>query len=135
MFPAPRSIRFTPPPNVPTHSTPSAAWANEVIVLLLSVEAAVLETEGAVSKATAIAMAEPAAPSIVTHLANDQARGTAAGLYHMCQFMGSFFGGLVGGYMLDRPEELGVLLILGSLTWFALASGLPDLGPGGVRRD
>ncbi|RKZ13588.1 MFS transporter [bacterium] len=83
----------------------------------------------------AVATAEPAAPSIVTHLANDSARGTAAGLYHMCQFMGSFFGGLVGGYMLDRPEELGVLLIMGSLTWFALASGLPDLGPGGVRRD
>lgn len=83
----------------------------------------------------AVATAEPAAPSIVTHLANDHARGTAAGLYHMCQFTGSFFGGLVGGYMLDRPEELGVLLILGSVTWFALASGLPSLGPGGVLRE
>jgi len=83
----------------------------------------------------AVAMAEPAAPSMVTHLANDGARGTAAGLYHMCQFTGSFFGGLVGGYMLDRPEELGVLLFLGAITWFALASGLPSLGPDGRRRD
>jgi MFS family permease len=83
----------------------------------------------------AVATAEPAAPSIVTHLANDNARGTAAGLYHMCQFTGSFFGGLVGGYMLDRPQELGVLLLLGSLIWFALASGLPTLGPDGQLRE
>ena len=83
----------------------------------------------------AVATAEPAAPSIVTHLANDNARGTAAGLYHMCQFTGSFFGGLVGGYMLDRPEELGVLLFMGSIIWFALASGLPNLGPDGEPRD
>jgi MFS family permease len=83
----------------------------------------------------AVATAEPAAPSIVTHLANDNARGTAAGLYHMCQFTGSFFGGLVGGYMLDRPQELGVLLFLGAVIWFALASGLPSLGPDGHRRD
>lgn len=82
----------------------------------------------------AVATAEPAAPSIVTHLANDHARGTAAGLYHMCQFTGSFFGGLVGGYMLERPQELGVLLLLGSLIWFALASGLPALGPDGQPR-
>jgi MFS family permease len=83
----------------------------------------------------AVATAEPAAPSIVTHLANDNARGTAAGLYHMCQFTGSFFGGLVGGYMLDRPQELGVLLFLGAVIWFALASGLPSLGADGHRRD
>ena len=83
----------------------------------------------------AVATAEPAAPSIVTHLANDNARGTAAGLYHMCQFTGSFFGGLVGGYMLDRPEELGVLLFMGSIIWFALASGLPNLGPDGEPRE
>jgi MFS family permease len=83
----------------------------------------------------AVAIAEPAAPAIVTHLANDQARGTAAGLYHMCQFTGSFFGGLMGGYMLDRPEELGVLMLLGSLIWFAIASGLPSFGPDGTRRD
>jgi len=83
----------------------------------------------------AVATAEPAAPSIVTHLANDNARGTAAGLYHMCQFTGSFFGGLVGGYMIDRPEELGVLLFLGTVIWFALASGLPSLGPEGQPRD
>jgi MFS family permease len=83
----------------------------------------------------AVATAEPAAPSIVTHLANQSARGTAAGLYHMCQFTGSFFGGLVGGYMLDRPQELGVLLFLGALIWFALASGLPSLGRDGKPRD
>jgi MFS family permease len=83
----------------------------------------------------AVATAEPAAPSIVTHLANDSARGTAAGLYHMCQFTGSFFGGLVGGYMLDRPQELGVLLFLGAVIWFALASGLPSLGRDGRPRD
>lgn len=78
----------------------------------------------------AVAIAEPAAPAMVTRLANDQARGTAAGVYHLCQFTGSFIGGLVGGLLLEDPQTLGVALIVGAILWLLLASNLPRLKPG-----
>jgi MFS family permease len=73
----------------------------------------------------AVAVAEPAAPAMVTHLARDEARGTAAGAYHMCEFAGSFFGGLVGGFLLHEPALLGWVLAGGAVIWLALAAGLP----------
>lgn len=78
----------------------------------------------------AVAVAEPAAPAMVTRLAHDDARGTAAGVYHMCQFSGSFLGGVVGGLLLDRPTALGWVLLGGAALWLALAAGLPRLAPG-----
>ncbi len=78
----------------------------------------------------AVAVAEPAAPAMLTRLADDQARGTAAGIYHMCQFTGSFVGGVIGGVLMHRPEWLGVVLLAGSTAWLWIASGLPRLRPG-----
>lgn len=75
----------------------------------------------------AVAVAEPAAPAMVTRLARDEARGTAAGAYHMCEFSGSFFGGVGGGFLLHRPDWLGWVLGAGALLWLSLAAGLPRL--------
>lgn len=75
----------------------------------------------------AVAIAEPAAPAMVTRLSNDSARGTAAGTYAMCQFTGSFAGGLLGGLLLHRPEALGIGLAVLSTLWALVASGLPSL--------
>jgi MFS family permease len=75
----------------------------------------------------AVAVAEPAAPAMVTRLARDEARGTAAGAYHMCEFSGSFFGGLAGGLLLHWPHALGWVLAGGAAVWFLLAAGLPRL--------
>ncbi len=79
------------------------------------------------SAIAAVAVAEPAAPAMVTRLARDEARGTAAGAYHMCEFAGSFLGGLVGGFLLHRPEGLGWVLLGGALLWLTIAAGLPRL--------
>lgn len=78
----------------------------------------------------AVAVAEPAAPAMVTRLAHEDARGTAAGVYHMCQFSGSFLGGIAGGLLLGQPTALGWVLVGGAVLWLALALGLPRLGPG-----
>lgn len=80
----------------------------------------------------AVAMAEPAAPAMLTRLAKDEARGTAAGTYHMCQFLGSFVGGLGGGFMLGEAHTLGWALLLGAASWMLVASGLPRLRPAPV---
>jgi predicted MFS family arabinose efflux permease len=77
----------------------------------------------------AVALAEPAHPAMLTRLANDEARGTAAGIYHMCQFAGSFVGGVVGGLLLSAPHKLGFALLIGSAVWIAFAVGLPRLAP------
>lgn len=75
----------------------------------------------------AVAVAEPAAPAMLTRLSNDSARGTAAGTYAMCQFTGSFAGGLAGGLLLDRPMGLGAGLAIASTLWLIVALGLPSL--------
>lgn len=80
----------------------------------------------------AVAMAEPAAPAMLTRLAKDEARGTAAGTYHMCQFLGSFVGGIGGGLMLGQAHALGFALLGGASAWMLVASGLPRLRPSAI---
>ncbi|HKK71894.1 MAG TPA: MFS transporter [Candidatus Krumholzibacteria bacterium] len=75
----------------------------------------------------AVAVAEPAAPAMLTRLAKDEARGTAAGTYAMAQFTGSFAGGLIGSFMLHQPIVLGVFLAVTSTLWLIVAIGLPRL--------
>ena len=77
----------------------------------------------------AVALAEPAAPAMLTRLSNHQARGTAAGTYHMCQFTGSFVGGVAGGLMLGQPDTLGLFLLIAATVWLGVAIGLPNLPP------
>jgi membrane-anchored protein YejM (alkaline phosphatase superfamily) len=69
---------------------------------------------------TAVALAEPAMPTMLSRLAPPSSRGTAAGLYHSFEFVGSFVGGLLGGLFLERPSDLGGILLI-------LAIGLTSL--------
>jgi MFS family permease len=57
------------------------------------------------------AMLEPALPSRMSHFAIGKHRGTAMGIFHMSQFLGTFAGGMLGGAFLksDRtPLFLGL---------------------------
>jgi predicted MFS family arabinose efflux permease len=58
-----------------------------------------------------VALLEPALPSRMTHFAVGRHRGTAMGIFHMSQFLGTFTGGLLGGVFLQRdrlPLHLGL---------------------------
>ncbi len=48
----------------------------------------------------AVALLEPALPSMMTRFAVGRYRGTAMGFFHMSQFLGTFTGGLLGGAFL-----------------------------------
>jgi len=81
---------------------------------------------------TAVALAEPAMPTMLSRLAPPNARGTAAGLYHSFEFVGSFAGGALGGVFLERPSQLGAVLLVLAVVITATLWGLPQLGPARV---
>lgn len=65
-----------------------------------------------------VALLEPALPSRMTHYAVGPHRGTAMGIFHMSQFLGTFTGGLLGGAFLQqgrRPLFLGLAIAV--LAW------------------
>ena len=74
-----------------------------------------------------IAIAEPAMPALLTHLIAPRLRGTAAGIFHTCQFMGSFVGGMAGGAMLKHPQVVGPILVGCTLAWLVASFGLPQV--------
>lgn len=76
-----------------------------------------------------VALAAPAQPAFVTRLASPRARGTASGLFHMCQFGGSFLGGTLGGVLIESPAALGWGIAGGGLLWLFSNAGLPRLDP------
>lgn len=80
---------------------------------------------------TAVALAEPAMPAMVSRLSPPPARGTAAGLFHSCEFTGSFFGGLLAGALLEQPKVLAGCLVAIAFVWLVVSWGLPHLGPAG----
>jgi len=89
----------------------------------------VLWVAGAVAGAVAgIAVAEPAMPALLTQITTADLRGTAAGIFHTGQFLGSFAGGLLGGAMLKAPHTFGPVLIVLSVIWLILSLGLPRHG-------
>ncbi len=77
----------------------------------------------------AIAVAEPAMPAMLTHMVPSDQRGTAAGIFHTSQFMGSFAGGMLGGAMLSEPEIISYVLVTFAVVWVLLSLGLPRLHP------
>jgi predicted MFS family arabinose efflux permease len=77
----------------------------------------------------AVALAEPAMPTLLSRIAPPESRGTAGGLFHSFEFMGSFAGGALGGWFLERPSTLGGILLAIAIGWTLLAWGLPKLGP------
>jgi len=69
----------------------------------------------------AAALLEPALPSLMTYLAVGKHRGTAMGIFHMSQFLGTFAGGLLGGAFLQQSRTplhlaLGGAVLLWMLT-------------------
>lgn len=72
---------------------------------------------------TAFNILEALLPSLISHFAPAETRGTAMGLYSTCQFLGIFLGGLLGGFFYGQFSTTGVFL-LGfsfSLLWLSLS--------------
>lgn len=69
---------------------------------------------------------EATLPSLVSKLAPKKTRGTALGIYSTSQFLGTFVGGVVGGYASDAWGPLVALLISASMAlfWLVVASGM-----------
>jgi MFS family permease len=66
---------------------------------------------------------EATLPSLVSKTVFVGGKGTALGIYSTCQFLGVFFGGAVGGWVLQSggvTALFGVCLVL-ALAWFAVA--------------
>ena len=70
----------------------------------------------------AIACLEPILPALTTRFATGPHRGAAMGVFHMSQFLGSFFGGLVGGAFLTRGLALPFSVLAGFVALWLLAS-------------
>jgi MFS family permease len=73
----------------------------------------------------AVAVAQPSMPALVSHLVPVRARGTAAGLFHVFEFSGSFLGGTMGGALMTHLGALSTALLCGALAWVVLSWGLP----------
>jgi predicted MFS family arabinose efflux permease len=69
---------------------------------------------------------EATLPSLVNKLAPKKTRGAALGIYSTSQFLGTFVGGVVGGYASETWGPLVALLISASmaLLWLIVASGM-----------
>lgn len=81
---------------------------------------------------TAFNYLEATLPSLITKLAAPSQKGTALGVYSSCQFLGTFAGGLVGGFCYDRFDINGVF-ILGaviSVCWLIFTFSMPPLTKG-----
>ena len=78
-----------------------------------------------------VALLEPALPSLMTRFAVGKHRGTAMGVFHMSQFLGTFTGGLLGGAYLQRgraPLFLGLAALV--LLWLFAISRVGRWRPG-----
>lgn len=70
-------------------------------------------------------MLEPVLPSLVTKFSPAGARGTAAGVFSTCQFLGPFVGGAVGGLLMHKgPAALFGFLLVANLVALWVAWGM-----------
>jgi MFS family permease len=71
---------------------------------------------------------EASLPSLVSKISPAGSKGTAMGVYSTAQFLGAFFGGVLGGWMLSHYEETGVYIMVGSVCaiWLFLARGMQN---------
>ncbi len=67
---------------------------------------------------------EACLPSSVTKSVNPNAKGTAMGVYSMCQFLGIFIGGSMSGWLFQHYGASGIFITVSliSLIWLALVS-------------
>jgi predicted MFS family arabinose efflux permease len=68
---------------------------------------------------------EAAMPSLLSRITGSQGRGRRLGIYSTFQFLGAFFGGVAGGWLLgEYGSEVALLVAAGvTLAWGALLKG------------
>jgi predicted MFS family arabinose efflux permease len=71
---------------------------------------------------------EATLPSLVSRLAPADRKGTALGVYSSSQFMGSFVGGALGGWIMGHFGSRGIfsLMALMAAIWLVLAWGMQN---------
>lgn len=73
---------------------------------------------------------EASLPSLLSKEAPAASKGTAMGVYSTSQFMGTFLGGALGGYLLQQAGVTGVLALMVTvlLLWLMVALTMPAPG-------
>ena len=76
---------------------------------------------------------EATLPSLISKIAPLHAKGTAMGVYSSSQFLGAFFGGAVGGLLMEHVggDAVFVFAIALLLLWLLVAAGMKS--PAAVR--
>lgn len=71
---------------------------------------------------------EPIMQSLTTKFAKVNQKGAVLGVFNSFGYLGTFFGGLAGGYviMLDGLAMVGIIVIAISLLWAVLISFMPN---------
>jgi len=80
---------------------------------------------------------EAAMPSLLSRIAGSRGRGRRLGIYSTFQFLGAFFGGVTGGWLLGRYGSASALLAAGavSLLWGGVLKwSLKSVFPTGDKR-
>ena len=75
---------------------------------------------------TAFNFLEASLPAFISMLAPAGTKGTAMGIYSTHQFLGAFFGGIIGGLSYKLVGSSGLFLCLAGLmvVWFLLSTGM-----------
>ena len=78
---------------------------------------------------------EATLPSLVSKVVFAGGKGTALGVYSTCQFLGAFFGGALGGWLLGHFGATGLIAVCAALalTWLLLALPAAPAEVGPVR--
>lgn len=74
---------------------------------------------------------EASLPSLVSKISPAGSKGTAMGVYSTCQFFGAFVGGVLGGWVLSRYQEVGVYYLVSGVcvVWFLFARSMENPNP------
>lgn len=72
---------------------------------------------------------EACLPSSVTKVVNPTAKGTAMGVYSMCQFLGIFVGGAISGWLFQHYGASGIFATVSflSIIWLAIVASVMDI--------
>ena len=70
-------------------------------------------------------------PSWISKLSPPGRRGSALSLFSTCQFLGTFFGGLLGGFVIQEFNSIQIFSFFGSLIilWFGLVWRFGNIEP------
>lgn len=71
---------------------------------------------------------EATLPSLVSKISPAGSKGTAMGVYSTAQFLGAFFGGVAGGWIVSEFNESGVYVLAGVVCfiWFLFARSMQN---------